>query len=180
MELVEAFWEPGLSRQVVPTLAEFQWKQTDWGLMLNNSDSKGPETPQFIMDHYLLRMYYCYNLLASASVFFDRNLVLSREAFSCDVAGTEEYLETRRELCSHWFTPQEWGPCTLNYHPAAPRFPSAPFVCCAHTAHVWEIHWAPTEHWASAKKGKHICKSSGHIWDFQLSGIPQTQRQNLL
>lgn len=83
MELAEAFWEPGLSRQVVPTLAEFQWKQTDWGLMLNNSDSKGPETPQFIMDHYLLRMYYCYNLLASASVFFDRNLVLSKEAFSC-------------------------------------------------------------------------------------------------
>lgn len=82
VELAEAFWEPGLSRQVVPTLAEFQWKQTDWGLMLNNSDSKGPETPQFIMDHYLLRMYYCYNLLASASVFFDRNLVLSKEAFS--------------------------------------------------------------------------------------------------
>lgn len=83
MKLSETFLEPSLSREAAPTLAKVQWKQTDWGLMLSNSDSKDPETPQFIMDHYLLRMHNCYNLLPSARVFSDRNLGLSKEAFSC-------------------------------------------------------------------------------------------------
>lgn len=78
------------------------------------------------MDHYLLRMHNCYNLLASASVFFDRNLLLSKEAFSCLAVLC---LEQRSILKLR-------GSC------AAPDLPPRNGGCAlwAHTQQLWSLH----------------------------------------
>lgn len=108
--------------------------------MLSNSDSKGPETPQFIMDHYRLRMCNCYNLLPSASVFFDRNLVLSKEAFSCLAVLCLE----QRSIWKLWGScagpdlPHRSGGCALWAHIQQLQSFHQHCLCAVHTLLIGE------------------------------------------
>lgn len=91
------------------------------------------------MDHYLLRVYYCYNLSASIrhehGLFFDRNPVLSKEA--CFLLGsvtslTEKYTETHRELLGPYIIcPTEVGGHALwTTHTVDLTFPLASLFAC--------------------------------------------------